>query len=221
MNNWKQSPFVQGFLAPFKPFIKMYYHSKWNHEWKLYLKKYNKIQLNIGASVTRYKGWFPTDIGITDFYFDVTDEKCYQKITEEIKISKVLAEHVFEHLTTEQIEKALPFLYQYSTKDVNIRIAVPDGFHIDKNYIEQVKINGKGKGADDHKQLFTYQSLSTLFEKAGFKSYPIEYWDENGVFHQGYQNDENGYVKRSMLNDERNANGKPNYTSLIIDFKKY
>ena len=38
--------------------------------------------------------------------------------------------------------------------------------------------------------------------------------------HQGYSNDENGYVLRSFINDSRNSDGIPHYTSLIIDFKK-
>ncbi len=62
-------------------------------------------------------------------------------------------------------------LYKYSADDINIRIAVPDGFHKDENYIRSVKPGGTGIGADDHKHLFNYKSLSTLFEKQGFVSY--------------------------------------------------
>jgi predicted SAM-dependent methyltransferase len=54
----------------------------------------------------------------------------------------------------------------------------------------------------------------------GFKTKLIEYWDEFGIFTTKYKNDENGYIKRSFINDDRNKNGKPNYTSLIVDFSK-
>ena len=109
---------------------------------------------------------------------------------------------------------------KYSSKDINIRIAVPDGFHKDKKYIQRVKPGGTGEGAKDHKHLFNYKSLTGLFEAQNFKAKFVEYWDEEGNFHSIYSNDENGYVKRSFINDSRNSDGTPHYTSLIIDFSK-
>ena len=111
----------------------------------------------------------------------------------------------------------IPNLY---LQDVVIRIAVPDGFHKDKVYIDLVKPGGFGEGADDHKQLFNYKTLIKKFGAHGFIGKPVEYWDEKQQFHQGYTNDNLGYVMRSFINDERNANKKPNYTSLIVDFTK-
>jgi predicted SAM-dependent methyltransferase len=220
MGSWKKSPIMKFLLSPVLPFYKAYCKSKWDKKWAEYVSQNANIQLNVGASVTRFEGWFPTDIEINSYYLDVTDEACYQKMFGDKKISKILAEHVFEHLTTEQIQIALQLFYKYSTEDINIRIAVPDGFHTDSKYIEEVKIGGTGYGSNDHKQLFTYQSLGKLFEQAGFQSFPVEYWDENGVFHAGYQDDDKGLIRRSMLHDARNKDGKPNYTSLIMDFRK-
>ena len=114
----------------------------------------------------------------------------------------------------------LTHIYAYSTPTVNIRIAVPDGFHGDPAYIDMVKPGGNGVGADDHKQLFTHQSLTAIFEKNKFKANVLDYWDENRHFHARYQNDDNGYIRRSFVNDSRNAGGKPVYTSLIVDFTK-
>jgi predicted SAM-dependent methyltransferase len=220
MASWKKKPWAKFLLAPIIPFYKWYCKRKWDKRWQTYLQENQTINLNVGASITRFKGWFPTDIEINSYYLDVTSETDFESMLGKQKVSKILAEHVFEHLTTAQILQALPLFYKYSTSDVNIRIAVPDGFHTDKNYIEMVRIGGTGEGADDHKQLFTYQTLGALFEKAGFKAFPVEYWDEHGQFHQGYQDDENGYIKRSMLHDSRNQAGKPIYTSLIMDFRK-
>ncbi|MGD8305251.1 MAG: SAM-dependent methyltransferase, partial [Ignavibacteria bacterium] len=59
-----------------------------------------------------------------------------------------------------------------------------------------------------------------LFEKHGFNSHTIEYWDEEKQFHTSYNNDENGYIRRSYINDLRNKSDVPRYTSLIVDFKK-
>jgi predicted SAM-dependent methyltransferase len=185
-------------------------------KWRIYLFKADKIKIIVGAGYTKFEGWFDTEIDT----LDVTKEKEFQKYFTKKKINKILAEHVLEHLTNTDLDLMLKNFYKYSDEDINIRIAVPDGFHVDKQYIERVKPGGTGEGADDHKNLFNYKSLSELFSKFGFKPKPIEYWDENGNFHTKYSNDENGFVSRSFLNDDRNKNGKPNYTSLIIDFTK-
>jgi predicted SAM-dependent methyltransferase len=185
--------------------------------WYFYLFAHNEIKLIIGAGPTKYKGWFPTDI-IT---LDVTNENHFKKYFKKKKINKILAEHVLEHLTNTELEHMTQNFYKYSEEKVNIRIAVPDGFHKNESYINTVKPGGTGDGADDHKNLFNYRSLSDLFEKYGFKAKLVDYWDEIGEFHSTYSNDEKGYVLRSFLNDNRNKDGKPNYTSLIIDFCKY
>ena len=194
------------------PFIRIW--KKLN--WYIYLLTHKEINLIIGAGPTKYEGWFPTDI-VT---LDVTNENHFKKYFKKKKINKILAEHVLEHLTDSELELMVQNFYRYSNQNVNIRIAVPDGFHKDKDYINTVKPGGTGEGADDHKNLFNYRSLSTLFEKHGFKASLVEYWDEKAEFHSNYSNDENGYVLRSYLNDKRNSNRNPNYTSLIIDFKK-
>ncbi|MFZ1517644.1 MAG: hypothetical protein WAU11_02655 [Ignavibacteriaceae bacterium] len=184
--------------------------------WLIYLKTHKDIKIVVGAGPTKFRGWFSTDI-VT---LDVTKESDFKKYFSKKKIHKVLAEHVLEHLTNSDLDLMAANLFKYSEENVNIRIAVPDGFHSNLDYINIVKPGGTGEGAEDHKNLFTVISLSKIFERSGFKSHPVEYWDKDGKFHQGYKNDVNGYVIRSFLNDKRNQNGKPVYTSLIIDFKK-
>lgn len=205
----KFKQYVYSLLIPFIRIIKFL-------KWKLYLISAKDINIIIGAGPTSYKGWFPTD----KVTLDVTKESDFKKYFYKKKISKILAEHVLEHLSNEELEHMISNFYKYSSDNVNIRIAVPDGFHPNKEYIDTVKPGGKGEGAFDHKHLFNVNSLSELFRRYGFKAYPIEFWDEKGVFHKGYKNDENGFIIRSFINDKRNSNGNPNYTSLIIDFKK-
>lgn len=185
-------------------------------QWKQYLKSTPSVNLIVGAGGTEFPGWFATDI----WTLNIVNEKDFKKYFTNKKINKILAEHVLEHLSNDELKKMLSNFYKYSDDNINVRIAVPDGFHSDKNYIDRVKPGGFGEGAFDHKNLFTYKSLSELFASVGFKAKFIEYWDETGIFHQGYTNDNNGYVSRSFINDDRNTDGKPNYTSLIIDFYK-
>jgi|ERR1017187_3655228 predicted SAM-dependent methyltransferase len=185
-------------------------------KWSGWVKKNNKIKIIIGASKTDYVGWFQTE----HYYLDLTKRNDFVKMFSQKKINYILAEHVLEHLTDDALESMLVNFSEFTDDDINIRIAVPDGFHTNPNYIENVRPNGSGAGCDDHKNLFTYKSLSELFEKAGFKAHPIEYWDEHGTFHKGYTNDEKGYIKRSFINDKRNSSGNPVYTSLIVDYTK-
>ena len=184
--------------------------------WYFYLMTHNDIKIIVGAGPTKYKGWFPTDI-VT---LDVTNEDHFKKYFKKKKIRKILAEHVLEHLTTNELELMISNFQNYSAQNVNIRIAVPDGYHKDKDYFNKVKPGGTGEGAEDHKHLFNYKSLSGLFESQNFKIKLVEYWDEAGNFHSDYSNDENGFVLRSFVNDKRNSDGIPHYTSLIIDFRK-
>jgi predicted SAM-dependent methyltransferase len=194
------------------PFIQIWKKLSWYY----YLTTHSEIKLIIGAGPTKYKGWFPTDI-VT---LDVTNENHFKKYFKKKKINKILAEHVLEHLTNNELELMIYNFYKYSDEKLNIRIAVPDGFHKNKEYINTVKPGGTGEGASDHRNLFNYKSLSVLFERFNFKTNLIEYWDEAGEFHSTYTNDDNGHVLRSFLNDHRNSDRKPNYTSLIIDFHK-
>jgi len=194
------------------PFIRIWKYWSWYY----FLYTHNKINLIVGAGSTKYRGWFSTDI-VT---LDITNEKHFKKYFSRKKINKILAEHILEHLTSQELNLLISNLYNYSSDEINIRIAVPDGFHSDENYIDTIKPGGTGEGADDHKHLFNYKSLSALFENHNFKATPLEYWDQNGKFHTMYKNDDCGFIRRSFINDSRNLASVPAYTSLIVDFQK-
>lgn len=201
--------FIYETIVPFLRFTKFL-------RWHIYLNTSKEINLIVGAGGTKFKGWFDTDIDT----LNLIKEEDFAKYFSKRKIDKILAEHVLEHLTDSELELMVANFYKYSSGIINVRIAVPDGFHSDPNYLDNVKSGGIGVGAQDHKNLFNYKTLGLLFEKHGFKSKLIEYWDEDGIFHTNYFNDSKGFIERSFRNDSRNNNGKPNYTSLIMDFTK-
>lgn len=183
--------------------------------WFFYSRFSERIRLIIGSGDTLYKGWFPTDIKT----LDLTKESDFRRYFSKRKIDLVLAEHVLEHLATEDIEAMARNIKEWANPGVNIRVAVPDGYHPDKAYIDHVRPGGTGPAADDHKHLFNHESLTAIFAKHGYKAELIEYWDRDGSFHSTYQNgDGKGHIRRCLLNHRKNKDGKPNYTSLIIDF---
>jgi len=173
-----------------------------------------KKKLNVGSGSVEFdKEWFSCDID----QLDITKRREWVKLLGNSKVTNIFAEHVWEHLSYEDTNLANKNCYIFLKKNGRLRIAVPDGYHPNKDYIDYVKPNGNGIGSDDHKILYNYNSLSQKLKEAGFKTELLEYWDETGKFHfQDWSND-GGKVNRSRRFDSRNINGKLNYTSLIID----
>ena len=176
----------------------------------------NILKLNVGCGRKKYKEWINTDKD----KLDITDINSWSNNTIEANsIKRILAEHVFEHLSETDRDKTIQNFKHFIANDGIIRIAVPDGYHPDPNYINQVKVGGSGRSADDHKFLYTYKSLSELFENQGFVAQPLEFFDENREFHFIDWSSDDGFIKRSSRYDRRNKKKKLSYTSLIIDFR--
>lgn len=207
----------QVYLYKISLFIWTYYKTKQSKKnFRRLLKENESINLVVGASGVFDSNWIPSDIN----YLNILNKSDWQSYFELESIDGILSEHVWEHLTIEEGEEAARNCYSYLKTNAYIRVAVPDGYHPDKDYIDNVKIGGSGAGADDHKVLYTYKSLSTVFEKAGFKVEYLEYYDEYGVFHKKYWDRNKGMIHRSADNDKRNKQDKYQYTSIIIDAKK-
>lgn len=175
-----------------------------------------KIRIVVGTSGIFEKEWIPTDY----YYLNLLEEQDWNCFFSESSIDAILAEHVWEHLTFSEGEEAFKRCYRFLKKGGYLRVAVPDGYHPDKNYINAVQPNGTGAGADDHKVLYTYDVLHSTLEKIGYKITPLEYFDEHGVFHELKWLPADGMIHRSRYFDERNKNGKLNYTSIILDAVK-
>ena len=118
----------------------------------------NPLKIIIGAGATRYDGWIATDIPA----FDILNREHWTLLFPEHSIDRMLAEHVFEHLTPEQLAAVLREARRYLNSGGRIRFAVPDGNHPDPNYIDRVRPGGSGIGASDHKVLYDCDSISNL-----------------------------------------------------------
>lgn len=171
------------------------------------------IRIIVGAGGTKSEGWVSTDID----HLNLLSSADWEELLRGRKVSRVLAEHVWEHLGADDGLVALKNVFAHLESGGRIRIAVPDGQHPDPAYLEHVKPGGTGPGADDHKVLYTCATLCGVLRDAGFEPVPLEFWSEDGEFKAVDWSPEDGRVRRSFRNDPRNGDGRPNYTSLIVD----
>jgi len=176
----------------------------------------DEIKIIIGAGPTILPGWIATDYPIVD----VTDISSMGFFFQPDTVSAMLAEHVWEHLVPEKAMVALENCLRYLKPGGYIRLAVPDGFHPDTNYRDQVKPGGSGPGAEDHKVLYNHHTISNLLEQAGFEVRLLEWFDKQGVFHYEEWSPEDGLIRRSTRFDGRNKQNPTAYTSLIVDAVK-
>lgn len=171
-----------------------------------------KLQIIIGAHNTDYENWLPTNI----HSLNLLERSSFDHLFGNKKASRYLAEHVFEHISYSDALIALKNCYNFLEKGGAVRIAVPDGFHPNPEYINMVKPGGFGEGAHDHKLLYDYNKLSKVFQEAGFKVNLLEYYDEEGTFHYNDWDSKDGHVIRSKRYDKR-FNEPLGYSSLIVD----
>jgi predicted SAM-dependent methyltransferase len=167
----------------------------------------------LGSAGLPYPGWLLTEKDS----LDITNRDSFAQYWKPNSRSIFLAEHVWEHLTEDEVERANANCFEFLRWGGRLRIAVPDGLHPDPEYIEYVRPGGTGAGADDHKVLYNYQLMREQLRKAGFEVSLLEYWDEHRNFHFQEWLSSDGYIDRSKDHDERNQGGTLAYTSLIVD----
>jgi predicted SAM-dependent methyltransferase len=177
------------------------------------IKNAQPLRVVVGASGVFPQGWVPTDIEDLNLLSNADWSRWFQPDS----LDAILAEHVWEHLSAEDGLRAAKFCHHYLKPGGYLRLAIPDGLHPDPAYIEHVRVGGSGPGADDHKVLHTWQTLSAMLTEAGFRTQMLEYWDESGTFQSTDWDPEAGMVHRSRRFDQRNADGTLRYTSLIVD----
>lgn len=172
------------------------------------------MKVIVGAGGRQQANWISTEQHQLDL---LCREDFERTLSGALGFECILAEHLFEHLSEQQAIIAINNCFEYLAMGGRLRIAVPDGLHPSKEYINYVKPGGTGAGADSHQVLYTYRSLARLLRQAGFRVVYLEWWDEAGKFNCAPWNEIDGYIERCLANDPRNWDGKPNYTSLIMD----
>lgn len=175
-----------------------------------------RIILGAGVMAEQRDGWISTDLP----QFNILNEAHWNYFFSRSSIDKLLAEHVLEHLTTNEADTVLRLAGVFLKKGGAFRIAVPDGYHPDQRYIDYVKPGGYGPGSDDHKTLWNIESLSALAAKRGFAVIAKENYDSVGVLKHNLPDDdmENGLVLRTFNKSAPNALlGDVKYSSLIVD----
>jgi predicted SAM-dependent methyltransferase len=143
-------------------------------------------------------------------FLNIVNSKHWILLCYKNKLDVVLAEHVWEHLNEEEGKKGVKNIWKYLNKGGVLIIAVPDGYHTDLSYIEHVKVNGSGIGADDHKVLYNYKSLGAIFQDAGLEFEFLEFFDEKGQLNVNKSDVHYNLIKRSFHSDKRNQDGMPN-----------
>ena len=197
--------------------LKNNYHQRMRRrELKRAMRNQPVKKIILGAAQTHFPDWISTDYPAVD----ITGSDSMSRHFKAGTVSAFLAEHVWEHLTPEQADAACRNCYEALAPGGYLRMAIPDGLHPDPAYIEQVRPGGSGLGADDHKVLYTYETLSSHLEAAGFKIKLLEYFDEDGKFHYSEWSPDDGMITRSSRFDQRNTVMANAYTSLIVDALK-
>jgi len=133
-------------------------------------------------------------------------------------VNRVLAEHVVEHWSETGFRRFLRTVRPFLSEGGIIRVAVPDGYHPDPDYIYAVAPECSGGGAEDHKVLYNYLKIAQLLREESYELRLLGYFDESGKFHSSPWDPEDGMVRRSAKHDPRNKETPLSYTSLIVDF---
>ena len=177
------------------------------------------LKIIIGAGKSASDGWISTQ----ENELNVLSRTDFSRIVLNGKISAMLAEHVWEHMTLEQGISAAKNCFDYLECGGYIRVAVPDRNFRNEWYQNMVKIGGNGDPthpAYTHKIVYDYLSLTEVFERAGFVVDLLEYCDSTGAFHYKYWNEADGRIGRSFRFDTRNSVDHLGMVSVIIDAKK-
>ena len=174
------------------------------------------IRVIIGASSQDYPGWIRTQ----EDELNLIDRRNWETQFAPGSISRLLAEHVWEHLNPDEAAVAARICFDYLRPGGVFRLAVPDGLFPNEEYQRVVQVGGPGPAdhpAASHKVLYDYRTLPPVFLAAGFRVQMLEWWDERGVFHAEEWDEREGFVYRSARFDHRNRDGALGFTSLIID----
>ena len=177
------------------------------------IHKARPLNVVIGGGQTNYEGWIFTDRDI----LDVTQTADWAQLFDPNSIDRILCEHVVEHLSEAGCRLALTECHRYLKPGALLRLAVPDGYRRDPDYVAEAS-----PPKDGHQVLYNIDSLVPLVESVGFSVTPLEYFDASEQFHAEPWDEKEGLIMRSVRFDTQKdfQRGDLYYTSLIIDARK-
>lgn len=196
------------------PFFMKIRRYRWYLLGRLEIKKHikytkGKLKVTLGAGLTNYDEWISTDLP----HFDILKKEDWNYFFKENSIDNLLIEHVLEHFTREDVVLFLKLSFHYLRIGGCIRIAVPDGYHPDPNYIKMIS-----PPADDHKYVWNVDALKQVLNNNGFDTDTLEYYSKEGTFFGKDFSTENGTILRSKTRNQSSENA--HYSSLIMDAYK-
>jgi len=189
-----------------------------------------KVRLNVGSNSQKLKGFESSNIDELNM-LKVDD---WQRLFANKEVSgadSLFAEHVWEHLTPNQVLQAAAASFSSLREGGHWRVAVPDGYFRNDWYQKYGRPGGGMIATQEHQVMYTMNTLPPLFELAGYEVTLLEYHDNTGKFHKAEYTEDGGRVGRTFENDPRNKGVKipglgfdPDYkngslmmTSLVFD----
>ena len=179
----------------------------------------NPPRVIVGASSQDYPGWVQTQ----EDELDITRWVDWTAMFEPGSLTHILSKHVWEHLTLDDARLAAQHCYGMLAPGGLVRCAVPDGNFPDADYQRTVQVGGPGPAdhpAASHQVVYTWDTLSGVFARAGFDVTLLEWCDDAGDFHAVDWDERDGFIYRSARFNHRNRDGIIGFASLIIDAVK-
>jgi predicted SAM-dependent methyltransferase len=155
-----------------------------------------RVKVIVGAASQCLSGWLATDIDT----LNITQESSWSGLFRPGSIDNLLAEHVLEHLSLDEVHRVLAHAKKYLKVRGVFRIAVPDAFHPSRYYYNLVKPAG-WETPVEHKSFFDHEMLARIAGGAGYQIRLLEYFDESGVFHKVDYSPDDGAICRCAANN--------------------
>jgi predicted SAM-dependent methyltransferase len=183
------------------------------------------MKIITGANDTSQLGW----LSLERSHLDLRDREMWARLFRPGSVDAVLTEHVLEHLTPEEADRAARNVYEFLRPGGYWRVAVPDAnnpsmwyqlcsrpgsvLHIIANVLYT-------PGEPFHRVFYKHCSLTSLLTEAGFVPRLLEWHDGEGRFHRESWNPSEGEVRRSFghpyVTNRQGLGGIYNL-SLIVD----
>lgn len=150
----------------------------------------------LGAGSQQAEGWLSTDIE----HLDLVAAPAWHRMFLPSSVDRMLAEHVFEHLSLPELQQALRHVHSYLKPGGRLRLAVPDAFHPSRYYYNLVKPGG-WETPLEHKLFLDHEMLTRIGTDTGLQVHLLEYFDGVGVFHAVDFDESDGAIRRCARNN--------------------